>query len=192
VLVPTVLGWPYTMVKLRTSSQTTIRSPRGTATMREAGSLPECDTAAVRDLFGAHRPGQARMPQVLEPCARRAFFIITELTAMTLSDSAASRVPSSTRSSRSGVAFPSSRCRRASLAEIRASCRARCTPIVVGSLLLTSLLCNPSGACSPRTSSRSLRARIRKRRNWFRPATVTADDRRDHGTFIVRSFGGYR
>jgi hypothetical protein len=101
--------------------------------------------------------------QVFEPRASRACVIITELTAMTLSDSAASRVPSSTRSSRSGAASPSSRRCRACLAELSASCRARCTAIVVESVLLTSLLRDVSGAWSPHTSSRSLTARIRKR-----------------------------
>jgi len=80
------------------------------------------------------------VPYLFASCARRAFAIIPELTAMALSDSAASSVPSSTRSSRSGVASPSSRRCWASLAELSASCRARCTPIVVGSVLLISLL----------------------------------------------------
>jgi len=80
------------------------------------------------------------VPYVFASCARRAFAIISELTAMAASDSPASSVPSSTRSSRSGVASPSSTRCRASLAELSASCRARCTPIVVGSVLLISLL----------------------------------------------------
>jgi hypothetical protein len=102
---------------------------------------------AARFWFAAMLTGLSRgeqilllLPHMFAPRARRAFAIISELTAMTLSESAASSVPSSTRSSRSGVASPFSRRCRASLAELSASCRARCTPIVVGSVLLISLL----------------------------------------------------
>ena len=112
-------------------------------------------TKACAD-FGAGHPAERQPParppracrgrpagaltQVCEPRAARAFAIIPELTAVTLSDSPASRVASSTRSSRSGVASPLSKRCWASLAAISASCRARCTPIVVGSVLLISLL----------------------------------------------------
>ena len=82
----------------------------------------------------------AALTQVCEPRAARAFAIIPEFTAVTLSDSPASKVASSTRSSRSGAASPLSKRCWASLAAISASCRARCTPIVVGSVLLISLL----------------------------------------------------
>src|SRR5271155_2792950 len=44
------------------------------------------------------------MPQVFASCARRALASISELTAVTASDSPASSFPSSTRSSRSGAA----------------------------------------------------------------------------------------
>jgi DNA-binding transcriptional ArsR family regulator len=74
VLVPTVFGWPYAIVKLHTSSQTTIRYPaRGTATVWETGPLPECDTAAVRDLLGAPRArllGMLRSPATTTALAR--------------------------------------------------------------------------------------------------------------------------
>src|SRR5262249_56835483 len=100
---------------------------------------PEDRTPTARPPGAGGSSPAGALTQVCEPRASRAFAIIPELTAVTLSDNPASRVASSTRSSRSGVASPLSRRCWASLAAISASCRARCTPIVVGSVLLISL-----------------------------------------------------
>jgi peptide/nickel transport system ATP-binding protein len=80
------------------------------------------------------------LPRLAQALAARALAVIAELTAIALSDRAASRVLSSTRSSRSGAASPSLARFRASLAALSASCRARCTAIVAGSVLLIPLL----------------------------------------------------
>lgn len=122
-------------------------------------------------------PGQQLLllvSQVLAPRASRALATIPELTAMMLSDNPASNLPSSTRSSRSGAASPSSRRCRASRAELSASCRARCTPIVVGSVLLMSLPGQVSGRCPLRPSLPLLTARIRSNATGSGPFAVTS------------------
>jgi DNA-binding transcriptional ArsR family regulator len=74
VLVPTVLGWPDSMIKMHSSSQTVIRYPaRGVATVWESGPLPEPDGSAVRDLLGAPRArllGALRSPATTTALAR--------------------------------------------------------------------------------------------------------------------------